>query len=93
MTTTPTPSQPPISEGFETWAKSFMDPLNQVLFDMRDDGGSPEEIALFLLHRAVAELCMAQRTRGESHKLLAEHLHYSVDSVFRFDGLDIAGTA
>jgi hypothetical protein len=93
MTMTPIPSPPPISEGFETWAKSFMDPLNQVLFDMRDDGGSPEEIALFLLHRAVAELALNGKTRGESHKLLAEHLHYSVDSVFRFDGLDIAGTA
>jgi hypothetical protein len=84
---------PTISEDFRTWAEGHMDPLNQVLFDMRDDGGSPEEIALFLLHRAVAELCMAQRTRGESHKLLSEHLHYSVDSVFRFDGLDVMGTA
>jgi hypothetical protein len=84
---------PTISEDYQVWAEGFMDPLNQVLFDMRDDGGSPEEIALFLLHRAVAELALNGKTRGESHKLLAEHLHYSVDSVFRFDGLDIAGTA
>jgi hypothetical protein len=84
---------PTISEDFRTWAEGHMDPLNQVLFDMRDDGGSPEEIALFLLHRAVAELALNGKTRGESHKLLSEHLHYSVDSVFRFDGLDIAGTA
>jgi hypothetical protein len=84
---------PTISEDYQVWAQGYMDPLNQVLFDMRDDGGSPEEIALFLLHRAVAELALNGKTRGESHKLLAEHLHYSVDSVFRFDGLDIAGTA
>jgi hypothetical protein len=92
MTTTPI-TAPTISEDYRTWAEGHMDPLNQVLFDMRDDGGSPEEIALFLLHRAVAELAINGKTRGDTHKLLAEHLHYSVDSMFRVDGLDVMGTA
>lgn len=90
-TTAETPS--PISDDFSTWAEGYMDPLNEVLFDMRQDGGTPEEIALFLLHRAVAELLLAQKTRGEAHQLLSEHLHYSVATFYRFDGLNVAGTA
>lgn len=83
----------PISDDFEEWAEDYMDPINEILFEMRDDGGSPEEIALFLLHRAVAELRIAGNTRGEAHSLLSEHLHYSIDCAYQADGLNVMGTA
>ncbi len=70
-----------------------MDPLNEVLFDMRDDGGSPVEIALFLIHRAVAELALDGVSRGEAHRLLSDHVHLSVSGIYAYDGLNVEGTA
>ena len=82
-----------IEPGYREWAEDYMDPLNEVLFDMRDDGGSPLEIALFLVHRAVAELVLDGVSRGEAHKMLSEHVHMSVSSLYAYDGLNVEGTA
>lgn len=82
-----------IEPGYREWAEAFMDPLNEVLFDMRDDGGSPLEIALFLIHRAVAELALDGVSRGEAGQLLREHLHFSITGIYAYDGLNVEGTA
>ena len=78
---------------YRLWATEYMDPLNEVLFEMKDDGGTPVEIALFLVHRAVVEMIMGQVPRGQAQKILHEHLHHSVAAMYAYDGLNVEGTA
>ena len=78
---------------YRLWATEYMDPLNEVLFEMKDDGGTPVEIALFLVHRAVVEMIMGKVSRGQAQKILHEHLHYAVSAMYAYDGLDVEGTA
>lgn len=47
------------------WALPWMDPLNAVLFDMKEDGGHPQEIATVLITRAAVELAMHGMPKGE----------------------------
>lgn len=64
------------------WALEWMDPLNEVLFDMAEDGGHPQEIVAVLVTRAVAELAMQFQPRAHVEVQLRKAVNDALDGVF-----------